>query len=298
VSPDPVRETVAVLTFDVDAEAPILAAGSEHRRNAMAMTHQAFGPRVGVPRILSLLAEYAVRATFFVPGVTALRHGTAVEAILAEGHEVAHHSYAHESALDLGPAGERRDFERGLVALERVGVSPRGHRAAMWEASWLTPRLVAEYGLAYDSSLMDSDAAYVLETGAGDIVEIPPHWSLDDWEQYAFLPRPAIGSVINSPVHVAEMWIHELDAVRRHGALFVLTCHPFLSGRAGRVEALRAVIEAALERGDVRFTTCAELAEVTARARDAPRVTLSNLGSIDEDPAQTPRASGADGVPP
>jgi len=250
----------AILSFDLDAEAPIIAMGAEHRDNAMAMSHQAFGPRVGVPRLLRLLAEYTIRATFFIPGVTAVRHPGAVTAIVAAGHEVGHHSHRHESPLDLGPDGERRDFEEALRALEGVGVRPRGHRAAMWEASWMTPQLVAEYGLMYDSSLMDADTPYVLETAHGAIAEVPPHWSLDDWEQYAFLPRPRIGSVINSPRQVAEMWVHELDSSRRHGALFLLTCHPFLSGRCGRVEALRTVIEAALARGDVDFATCDEVA--------------------------------------
>jgi peptidoglycan-N-acetylglucosamine deacetylase len=254
------RETTAVLSFDVDAEAPILAIGAEHRDNAMAMTHQAFGPLVGVPRILRLLAEYELPATFFVPGVTALRHPQTVADIVEAGHEIGHHSHRHVSALGLAPVEQRRDFEAALEALEALGVAPAGHRAAMWEATWETPALVAEYGLEYDSSLMDSDVPYVLETARGAIAEVPPHWSLDDWEQYAFLPRPEIGSTIGSPVRVAEMWIHELDAMRRHGALFLLTCHPFLSGRAGRVEALRELIEAALDRGDVRFASCAGVA--------------------------------------
>ena len=123
----------------------------------------------------------------------------------------------------------------------------------MWEASWRTPGLVAEYGLRYDSSLMDSDRPYRLRVGDATIAELPPHWSLDDWEQYAFLPRPDIGSVIESPAKVLEMWRAELDAMRRHGCLFMLTCHPFLSGRPARVEALRALIEHALEAGDVEF---------------------------------------------
>ncbi len=267
-------KTSALLTFDVDAEAPILVAGPEHRENAMAMTHQAFGPRVGVPRLIGLLAEYGLRATFFVPGVTALRHPDAVEQILAAGHEVGHHSHSHRSPVDLGSDEERRDFELALEALARHGAEPRGHRAAMWEASWLTPSLIAEYGLIYDSSLMDSDSPYVLRTGAGEIAELPPHWSLDDWELYAFLPRPEIGQTIAAPSTVARMWVAELDAMRRHGATFILTCHPFLSGRAGRVEALRTVIEAGLERGDVRFTTCAQLAEATLADERAPRVEL------------------------
>ena len=35
----------------------ILAVGRRYADHAMAMTHQAFGPRVGVPRILGLLAD-------------------------------------------------------------------------------------------------------------------------------------------------------------------------------------------------------------------------------------------------
>lgn len=52
----------------------------------------------------------------------------------------------------------------------------------------------------------------------------------------------------------------ELDAMRRHGCLFVLTCHPFLSGRPHRVEVLRALIEHALAAGDVEVVDGREAA--------------------------------------
>ena len=152
----------------------------------------------------------------------------------------------------------------------------------MWEASWHTPNLIAEHGMIYDSSLMDADSPYVLETDKGEIAELPPFWGLDDWEQYAFLPRPAIGENVRSPLVVAEAWVHELDAMRRHGATFILTCHPFLSGRAGRIEALRILIEAALDRGDVQFRTAAAVASETLDRTDIERrrlqpVTVSEL---------------------
>src|ERR1700684_4385398 len=102
---------VAVLSFDVDAESPILAAGRRFADHAMVMTHQAFGPRVGVPRLLALLAEYGLPATFFVPGLTAERYPETVGAILEAGHEVGHHSWSHRSAVDLSPSEERADFE-------------------------------------------------------------------------------------------------------------------------------------------------------------------------------------------
>ena len=47
--------------------------------------------------------------------------------------------------------------------------------------------LLAGHGIRYDSSLMD-DRAYRLATASGIIAELPVHWSLDDWEQYAFCP--------------------------------------------------------------------------------------------------------------
>ncbi len=279
------KRAVAVLSFDVDAESPILAQGRRYAAHAMVMTHQAYGPLVGVPRLLELLADYGLPATFFVPGLTAERYPQTVERIVEAGHEVGHHSYSHRSPVDLAPEGERADFERALAALERAGVKPAGHRAALWEASWQTPHLVAEYGLSYDSSLMDSDRPYRLRVGDATIAELPPHWSLDDWEQYAYLPRPDIGSVIESPAKVLELWRAELDAMRRHGCLFMLTCHPFLSGRPSRVEALRALIEHALEAGDVDFATGATVAE---RAMGDASLPERDLAPVEADPDTYP----------
>jgi peptidoglycan/xylan/chitin deacetylase (PgdA/CDA1 family) len=250
----------AVLSFDVDAEAPILVEGRRHADNAGVMSHQAYGPLVGVPRILELLGDYSLPATFFVPGVTAERYPQTVERILEAGHEIGHHSYAHFSPFDQDEAAERADFERALATLERLDVRPDGFRCPSWEPTWRTPALVAEYGLAYDSSLMDDDRPYVLETPAGELIELPVHWSLDDWEQYAYLPRPSFKSPIESPQKVLDLWTSELDAMRRYGCLFVLTCHPFLSGRPHRVEVLRRLIEHALEAGDVEFVDGREAA--------------------------------------
>jgi peptidoglycan/xylan/chitin deacetylase (PgdA/CDA1 family) len=269
---------IACLTFDVDAESPILARGRRYADNLGVMSHQAFGPHVGVPRILDLLAEYSLPATFFVPGLTADRHPEAVGQILAAGHEVGHHSYAHVAPVDQTADEERRDFERALAALAKLDVEPRGYRCPGWEPSYRTPALVAEHGLAYDSSLFDDDRPYVLETRDGAIVELPVSWELDDWEQYAFLPRPDIGTGLESPAKVLDLWTSALDAYRRHGALFVLTCHPFLSGRPSRIETLRGLIEHALAAGDVEFRACGEVAAQV----DGPRRKLEPV-VVDEE---------------
>lgn len=196
----------AILSFDVDAETPILVEGRRYADNAGVMSHQAYGPLVGVPRLIRLLQEYDLPATFFVPGLTAERYPQTVEQILVAGHEVGHHSYAHFSPFDQDESAERADFERALATLERCGVTPEGFRCPSWEPTWRTPALVAEYGLAYDPSLMDADRPYMLDTPPGEIVELLVHWSLDDWAQYAYLPRPPFKSSIESPQKVLDLW--------------------------------------------------------------------------------------------
>jgi peptidoglycan-N-acetylglucosamine deacetylase len=265
----------ACLTFDVDAETPILAESGLYARNAGVMSHQAYGPLVGVPRILDLLREYALPATFFVPGWTVDRYPHTVEAILAAGYEIGHHSYAHFSPFAQTEDDERADFERALETLRSAGVEPEGFRCPSWEPGWRTPQIVAQHGLAYDSSLMDSDKPYLLDTGAGEIVELPVHWSLDDWEQYAYLPDPPHRSSIESPAKVLDLWISELDAMRRYGCLFLLTCHPFLSGRPYRVEVLRALIEHALAAGDVEFASCRDIARAALEDQATERRVLT-----------------------
>lgn len=276
---------VVTLTFDVDAETPILAQGRAYAGHATTMSHQAYGPEVGLPRILELLDELGVPATFFVPGWVAEHRPGLAKSIVDRGHEVAHHSYSHRPPTSMTPQEERADFERALAVFAAQGVEVVGHRAALWEASWQTAALIAEHGLLYDSSLMGDDRPYLVDTDAGRVVELPVHWSLDDWEQYAFLPAPQVGSVIESPWKVVELWRAELDGMRRYRCLFNLCLHPFLSGRPGRALALRRFIEYALECGDVRFARCRDVA---AAAQADPDLPVRRPGPPPVDPAVYP----------
>ena len=257
---------VALLTFDVDAESAIFAHGRRYADHAMTMSHQAYGPEIGLPRLLDMLDELGVPATFFVPGQVGAQRPELVGTIAERGHEVGHHSYSHRPPTSMTAEEERADFERALHVFTDQGAEIHGHRAALWEATWHTADLVAEFGLLYDSSLMGDDRPYRIPTtrDQGEIVELPVHWSLDDWEQYAFLPEPSIGSVIESPEKTLEMWRAELDAMRHYHCLFNLTSHPFLSGRPSRALALRRLIEYALECGDVRFARCVDVARAAA----------------------------------
>jgi peptidoglycan/xylan/chitin deacetylase (PgdA/CDA1 family) len=250
------------VTFDLDAESAVLAVDVAFASRPSVMSHQAYGPRTGLPRLLRLLAEHEIRATFFVPGFTAERHPGAVEAILADDHEIAHHGYLHRPPSSLSPDEERAEIERGLEALDRLGVRPVGFRAPWWDSSPRTLDLLSEFGFAYDASLFDQDLPYVIETASGSIVEIPESWALDDWEKYAFLPDPPTGSgVIEAPSRVADNWWEEITAYHTDGACCVLVMHPFLSGRPARAWALGTLLDRALELPGLWIATMREIAD-------------------------------------
>jgi len=270
----------ACLTFDMDAEAAVLTADISSIGRMTPMSHQSYGPLVGVPRILSLLDRHRVKATFFIPGYSAHRYPDVVRAVAEAGHEIAHHSYFHENTIGMDAKTEAAMIDLGLRALrDTAGVRPEGYRAPMWEMNFHTPELLAERGFLYDSSLMDSDYPYVLavsgaarHTGAAArLVEVPVSWGLDDWEQYAFLPGLTGSGVIESPAKALEMWTLELEAMHRMGAAFVLCCHPFLSGRPSRAEALEQLIERMKSLDGLWITTVAEVARHTAALNLTPR---------------------------
>ena len=96
-----------------------------------------------------------------------------------------------------------------------------------------------------------------------------PQWYLDDWEQYVYVPDPDMGSTINRPSVVAQLWIEELEGERETGSLLMLTCHPFASGRPGRIKAIEKLIDFADECGDVIFARADEIAKKLLAVDDA-----------------------------
>jgi peptidoglycan-N-acetylglucosamine deacetylase len=271
------RQAAAFLGFDMDAEDVALTVDPESRHRLSAMSHQAYGPLTGMPRVLDLLKRHDLRATFFCPGYTAERYPDLLRRVRDEGHEIAHHGYLHEAIAGMTPTQEAEVLDRGLDALERVvGVRPVGYRAPMWETTYATAELLLDRGFSYDSSLMDSDLPYELAErpgeGARSIVEIPVAWALDDWEQFAFVPDLFGPGVIEDPDKALALWTGELTEAHRHGSCFTLTIHPFLSGRLGRLRALETLVETMAGLSGLWLATGREIADHVGSLDLTPRV--------------------------
>ncbi len=141
-------------------------------------------------RLLALLDEHSIRATFFVLGEVAAQHRRLVQDLVRLGHEVACHGDGHEMIERLGEKGFAADTLRAKALLEEIsGRAVIGYRAATFglvrETAWAID-ILAELGFTYDSSVQPvrhdrygipdapAEAHVAVGPSGGRILEIPP----------------------------------------------------------------------------------------------------------------------------
>lgn len=256
--------SAAAFTFDEDGETAAFGYDRENAPHRLSLQSEAmYGPEVGLPRILELLDAHRIPATFFVPGYVAERHEEAVKEIAKRGHEVAHHGYFHERPDLLDERREGEILQRGTEILERItGKRPRGYRAPSWEMTERTPRLLKANGFAYDSSLMGDDEPYLIPAGVKErLLEIPVHWTNDDWVHFGFCSSPTLGNGISSPSKVFETWSEEFLGYHQFGGCFVLTLHPFVIGRPSRIRLLDRILRLIKGTENVWVATLEQIAD-------------------------------------
>lgn len=259
------------LTFDFDAESLWLANDRRNAERPGVLALGAYGAKVGVPRILDLLAEEEIQATFFVPGVTAETHPAVVEDVITAGHEIAHHGYTHEAPWPEKPAMVEREIDQGLETLERLfGIRPVGYRPPDGVSSGLSLELLEDRGFLYNSSYKDDVVPYrhVLADGSPGPIEIPEQPTLDDWVFGARSPqhdRPPV------PKHdVLAIWTDELAELHAWGGLATIVMHPQITGRPMRLATLREFIAFARTLDGVWFATCKQVADAFETQESAP----------------------------
>ena len=251
------------LSFDSDHETIELRNGG---KSFSRLSQGQYGARVGTPRILKILDRHRVRATFFMPAVSAMINPEEARAVADAGHEIGIHSWIHEFNSRLDQQTERDLTLRARDVLERLsGQRPVGMRTASWDFSPWTLKIVREMGLLYDSSLMADDEPYELLDGGEPtgIVELPVEWIRDD-AVYFNMDRAASLRPYGGPEMVFDIFRRELDAAFDDGGLFLLTMHPHHSGHRSRIWILDEIIRAAKAKGNVWFATHAEIAAFCA----------------------------------
>ena len=222
------------LSFDIEEHFQVAAFDCPARRRHW----DVFQSRVekNTHEILDLLESHGVKATMFILGWVAERHGDLIKRIARAGHEIACHGYAHELITAQRPANFREDVRRAKKLLEDLsGVRVLGYRAPTFsitkETLWALPILVEE-GFLYDSSIVPAvhdsygipDAnprVHTIETNSGLLWEIPPSTCEVGWM------RVPVGGGGYFRLFPYRVFRRLLKQVEREGSPLVMYFHPW-----------------------------------------------------------------------
>ena len=157
VEPQPVIIPAPAPETPVTAPAPAPAAPRKHTYTScnvdgsvVAMTFDD-GPHPKLtPRLLDMLKERNIKATFFVVGKCVAEYPDIAKRIVDEGHEIANHSWNHPQLTKLSPSAFDAEISQTNAAIEKAtGVRPVTMRPPYGAINpSLTKRLNEEYGLS------------------------------------------------------------------------------------------------------------------------------------------------------
>ena len=263
------KQSATLLSVDVDAQVPFMWAHRDGLPDRLATLEiRNFGPRTGLYRLIDLFARYHVKASFYVPGLTAETNPEILPALIEAGHEVGLHGYFHEIVADVTDAEFTGALEASIeLFVKQTGKKPVGFRSPAWE---ITPHMLREIkrvGLAYDSSLSGFDHPYEID----GITEIPVQWATDDAIFFKFEGGGRDKWPFQSGQAILRDWISEWRTLHRFGGLFTLTVHDWISGRAQRIALLEELLDNITSQKDAWVTTAAEIAAHHASSANVGR---------------------------
>jgi peptidoglycan/xylan/chitin deacetylase (PgdA/CDA1 family) len=260
------RRAVVSVTFDNLGEAADLERGLWPESEPLG---RHYSVERMLPRILNLLGELGLRATFFVEGLNAELYPEALLEIAGSGHEVGYHGWRHESWPGLSPSEEARLLERGVRRMDELGLRPRSFRPPGGRLNAASPGLLEDLGFT-----QCSPAGSGIGT-CGSLVVLPYEWRLSD--AYYYLPRfgglreSATGSAEPlAPPRFRKTLTSALQAVVRDGGHLTLLFHPFLEEQEDRFEVMRAVLENLQGLVEDGLVWCAPHRDVASRVGERP----------------------------
>lgn len=212
--------------FQVSAFAPYIARSEWDQRECRVERN--------VQRILALLAERQIHATFFTLGWIAQRYPALVRDIVAGGHELASHGFGHERVSDLDEAAFRNDLLSAKHVLEDTGgVAVRGYRAPSFSIGrgnlWALETLLRTghrysssiYPIAHDHYGMPDSPRFAYRTEQG-LLEVPVTTLRMGSRNY---PSSGGGYFRLLPYPVTRWMLQRVNHAERESAIFYF--HPW-----------------------------------------------------------------------
>ncbi|MCL4420295.1 MAG: polysaccharide deacetylase family protein [Candidatus Thermoplasmatota archaeon] len=220
-----------------------------------------YGTRVGIWRILNLLREENVKATFFATARTLELNPIAAKQISRDGHEICDHGYSWRELYGLSKEEERKEISKSIGTIERLtGKKPAGFYAR--EPSENTIDLVSEFSnFIYDSDCYDDDIPHRYK-GSG-VLMLPYVPDANDFHFMNPINRFASSGQFEGYLKDAfdVLYTESKKTPRMMSAAF----HVRITGRPGRFMALKNFIRYAKTHDDVWIATREEIASYWIR---------------------------------
>jgi len=154
--------------YDVNQEIVYVLITIDTERDLPPFLNTYSGIERGVPRLLSLLGEYNVRATFFVCGEIIEKYPSLVQTI-AKNHEVGLHGMYHEKFTNLSDMDKERRVVQAMRVYEEVlGKNPTSFRAPGHSADTALVTILDKRG-------------FLVEASGSKLKDYPYHPSYRDW---------------------------------------------------------------------------------------------------------------------
>lgn len=194
---------------------------------------------IGYPRVLALLRDLGMRASFFIEGWNALHNTSTCRSLIEAGHEIGLHGWIHEQFGELSLHDAERLLVDAQAAFRLIGIEPVGFRAPGGRRNDGLLAIVDRLGLGFDASFAGEDTPIKPSLLAHGIPGVPWRWRMIDYFQYQMHPEGP-----RSPRQLEELFRGELSAARETGEMVTWIFHAFVSGvDEDRFSAMRRLLE-------------------------------------------------------
>ncbi|WP_372730418.1 polysaccharide deacetylase family protein [Novosphingobium sp.] len=232
-------------------------------RNYANESNYLYGIKAGAPRVIKLLKQYDIAASWTVAAMSLETHPELAQAIVELGHEPVSHGYRWVHQFRMDEEAERAFIRKAVESITQTcGVRPYG-----WLSRYLytenTRRLLIEEGFAYHMDDFSGDVPFWdRDTVPGKPIAIVPYQvdsnDMKMWTDQAFGPEQWLAYAVRN-----------FDQVLREGRegnpkMMSLGLHLRIIGRAGRIWALEQFLAHVRKHDDVWIATRHQIAQALA----------------------------------
>jgi allantoinase len=228
-----------------------------------------FGNRVGVWRMMEVMAKHGVRGSVALNSDICTHMPEIVEACLKLDWEIMGHGKTNTHRVNEVPPETERAMVREVfdVIEKATGKRPVGWLGSGLQETWSTLEFLVENGCRYCSDWCNDDQPYMMKVGDTDVVSVPYSFELNDSAAF-WRHKHTVPEFERMICDAFDVLYAESETSAR---VISISLHPFVIGQAHRIGVLDRALKYILSHEGVWAATGAEIAEAYVKATSGSR---------------------------